>query len=116
MNFGYLGKPENKIYFHCAPAGRKIDMIRKNNYVCFEMDTDHQINKAEKDCEWGMKFSSVVGFGKIFLVEEIEEKISGMNSIMSHYGASAPFNYDEKVFSRTSILRLEISEMTGKKK
>lgn len=116
LNFGYIGSPENKIYFHCAPEGRKLDMIRKNNYVCFEMDTDHQITKGEKACEWGMKFSSVVGSGKIFTVEDNEEKKLGMNSIMSHYGAPDPYNYDEKVFSRTAILRLEIAEMTGKKK
>jgi hypothetical protein len=35
---------------------------------------------------------------------------------MSHYGAEEPFSYDEKVFSHTVILRLEITEMTGKKK
>jgi hypothetical protein len=116
MNFGYLSFPERLLYFHCAPAGKKLEMIRKNNYVCFEMDTDHQIMKGEKECEWGMKFSSVVGYGKIFIVEEKEEKLSGMNSIMSHYGAEEPFSYDEKVFSHTVILRLEITEMTGKKK
>jgi uncharacterized protein len=116
MNFGYISSPQRLLYFHCAPAGKKLEMIRKNNYVCFEMDTDHQIMKGEKECEWGMKFSSVVGYGRISAVEELEEKLAGMSSIMSHYGAEAPFSYDEKVFSHTVILRLEITEMTGKKK
>lgn len=116
MNFGYKNSPEKLLYFHCAPSGKKLDMIRRNNYVCFEMDTDHQITKGEKGCEWGMKFSSVIGFGKIFIVEDREEKTMGMNCIMSQYGGSAPFFYDEKVFSNTTILRLEIAEMTGKRK
>jgi nitroimidazol reductase NimA-like FMN-containing flavoprotein (pyridoxamine 5'-phosphate oxidase superfamily) len=116
MNFGYISSPEKALYFHCAPAGKKLDMIRRNNYVCFEMDTDHQITKGEKGCDWGMKFSSVIGSGKIFIVEDKEEKKLGMNCILEQYGGSAPFNYDERVFNSTTILRLEIAEITGKRK
>ena len=43
MNFGYINNPEQILYFHCANAGRKLEMIRKNNYACFEMDIGHQI-------------------------------------------------------------------------
>lgn len=116
LNFGYIGSPDKLLYFHCAPVGKKLDMIRKNNSVCFEMDTDHRITKGEKGCDWGMTFRSVVGFGKIFIVEDKDEKILALDSIMAHYGGSAPFEYDEKVLGRTTILRLEIAEMTGKKK
>ena len=45
MNFGYTGGENPCLYFHCAPEGRKIELIGKNNYVCFEMDTD-QIGRA----------------------------------------------------------------------
>lgn len=115
MNFGYISSP-GKLYFHCANEGKKLEMIRKNNYVCFEMDTDHLITKGEKGCDWGMKFSSVIGFGNIFIVEDKEEKMLGLNSIMSHYGGSGPYNYNENVFNSTTVLRLEIAEMSGKKK
>ena len=40
MNFGYK---DNCLYFHCAKAGKKIDVIRQNNKVCFEMDIDQTI-------------------------------------------------------------------------
>ena len=43
MNFGYVGGIEKRLYFHCANEGRKLDMIGKNNYVCFEMDSDHRL-------------------------------------------------------------------------
>ena len=43
MNFGYEKSKPSKIYFHCASDGRKLDLIRKNNNACFEMDTDHKI-------------------------------------------------------------------------
>lgn len=116
MNFGYCSGKKSYFYFHCAPEGRKIEMIRRNNHVCFEMDTDHILSKAEKDCDWGMKFSSVVGYGKISIINEKEERKRGLDCIMSHYSDHKEFSYDERVMSRTAILRLDIEEMTGKQK
>jgi len=63
-----------------------------------------------------MSFSSVVGYGIICVVNENEEKIKGMNSIMDHYDGDGDYTYDEKVFEHTTILRLDIQEITGKRK
>jgi nitroimidazol reductase NimA-like FMN-containing flavoprotein (pyridoxamine 5'-phosphate oxidase superfamily) len=115
MNFGYINDLQRRLYFHCANEGRKLDMIKQNNYVCFEMDTDHQIFKGLKGCDWGMKYSSVVGYGHLSIVTEKEAKKTGMNCIMTHYGGKAEYIYDENVLERTTILRLDIKEMTGKK-
>jgi len=115
MNFGYTSFSEKRLYFHCANAGKKLDMIRKNNYVCFEMDTDHQIYKGDKGCDWGMKFSSIVGYGNISIISEKGVKERGLNCIMSHYGGEKDFTYDEEVLERTTILQLDIKEITGKK-
>jgi hypothetical protein len=116
MNFGYINNPTKTIYFHCANEGKKLDMIRKNNHVCFEMDIDHEIIKGEKGCDWGSKFTSIVGYGLIHIVTENNDKIEALNSIMTHYGGEGEYKYDYKVVEQTTILRLEINEMTGKKK
>jgi uncharacterized protein len=116
MNFGYSGGPNPCLYFHCAPEGRKMDMIKKNNHVCFEMDTDHEIFGGEKGCDWGMKFKSVVGFGNISVLKERDTRINGLNCIMGHYSDRKSFSYDEKSLDMTMILKLEIEEMTGKVK
>jgi len=115
MNFGYTKVPDRHLFFHCASKGRKLEMLRNNNYVCFEMDTDHQIYTGINGCDWGMKFRSVVGFGTISTVTDNDLKRVALNSIMKHYGGDVEFSYDEKVFDRTTILRLDIEEMTGKK-
>jgi nitroimidazol reductase NimA-like FMN-containing flavoprotein (pyridoxamine 5'-phosphate oxidase superfamily) len=116
MNFGYTTDPQPCIYFHCAKEGKKLDMIARNNHVCFEMDTDHNIYSGKKGCDWGMKFSCVLGYGNIFIVTLKSEKISGLNCIMNHYSGKGEHQYDEKVFENTTVLRLDILEMTGKKK
>jgi nitroimidazol reductase NimA-like FMN-containing flavoprotein (pyridoxamine 5'-phosphate oxidase superfamily) len=116
MNFGYRGGDVPVLYFHCAPEGRKIEMINKNNYVCFEMDTDHEIFKGEKGCDWGMNFSSVVGYGNLFIIKDKHEKIAGLNHIMNQYGGSGTYSFDEKVLAKTTVLRLDITAMTAKRK
>jgi hypothetical protein len=115
MNFGYSGGESRCLYFHCASEGKKLDIIKRNSFVCFEMDTDHKVYAGEQGCDWGMNYSSVVGYGNIFIVTDKEIRIKGLDCIMKQYGEDKKFTYDEKVLSRTTILKLEIKEMTGKK-
>jgi len=62
--FGY--KNDN-LYFHSAGEGKKLEMLRKNKYVCFEMDIDHELVRADLPCESEMKYRSVIGFGQASL-------------------------------------------------
>jgi nitroimidazol reductase NimA-like FMN-containing flavoprotein (pyridoxamine 5'-phosphate oxidase superfamily) len=114
MNFGFSGINNMRLYFHCANEGRKLEMIKKNNYVCFEMDTDHRIVTGQQACDFGMKYSSVVGYGYISIVNEPEEKISGLDFIMSHYTGKKDFTYKNEIISKTTVLRLDVTEITGK--
>jgi nitroimidazol reductase NimA-like FMN-containing flavoprotein (pyridoxamine 5'-phosphate oxidase superfamily) len=121
MNFGYTSQPEQRLFFHCANEGRKLEMIRKNKYVCFEMDIDHEIyvrpeKNAIKGCNWGMKYTSIVGYGNISIITDKETKKTGLDSIMKHYGNENEYFYDEKVLANTTVLRLDITEITGKKR
>ena len=114
MNFGYTGGISPSIFFHCAKEGKKLDMIRKNNCVCFEIDTDHQLYSGKKSCNWGMRYKSVIGYGNVTVLTEREAKIGGLNCIMTHYGGKGEYSYNDDLFERTLILRLDITEMTGK--
>jgi uncharacterized protein len=115
LNFGFSFEKDLVIYFHCAPKGKKLEMIRRNNFVCFEMDTEHRLYTGLKACDFGMKYKSLVGYGTITIVTEYEEKIKGLNLIMDHYSAGGNYEYNPSVFERTTLLRLAVSEITGKK-
>lgn len=42
MNFGLEVQGEQVfLYFHCAMEGKKLDLLKKDNRVTFEMDCDH---------------------------------------------------------------------------
>jgi uncharacterized protein len=115
MNFGYQGGDNPRLWFHGAGEGRKIDMIKKNRYVCFELDTDHELYKGHKGCDWGMRYKSIVGYGNISIVTDITAKTEGLSFIMKHYAGDNDYTFDESSVSRTTVLMLEITEITAKK-
>jgi nitroimidazol reductase NimA-like FMN-containing flavoprotein (pyridoxamine 5'-phosphate oxidase superfamily) len=115
MNFGYTGGNERRIFFHCAPEGRKLEMIRKNNYTCFEMDFAHKVIKGRKACDFTMKYRSVIGYGYISEIDGLQEKMKGLDCIMSHYSNDKIFTYNQETLEKTTVLCLEISQITGKK-
>lgn len=116
FNFGYKQGDPDILYFHCANTGRKLDIIEKNNHVCFQMDVDHELITAKKACGFTMKFKSIVGYGKIYKIDTTAEKIEGLNCIMQQYSDRDDFTYEEKMLDKTTILRLEISEISAKQK
>jgi uncharacterized protein len=114
MNFGYSGGKEKYFFFHCAKEGRKLDMIRKNNYVCFELDTGHGLKAGKQACDFSMGYRSVVGFGNISIVVDEKEKITGLKQIMAHYTDRKDLTFRPGSISSTTVLKLNIKEMTGK--
>lgn len=112
LSFGYA---DGCLFFHSAKEGRKLNILRKNNKVCFEVDMVGEIVRGDKACDWGMKFKSVIGFGNAFIVEDVELKKAALDVIMRHYSAGS-FEYDEKKLDSTVVIKVEIESMTGKKK
>jgi nitroimidazol reductase NimA-like FMN-containing flavoprotein (pyridoxamine 5'-phosphate oxidase superfamily) len=111
LNFGFEG---NCLYFHTAREGKKIDMIRQNNTVCFELEVDCEVARAERPCDWSMKFRSVIGYGKAFLLTDAEKKRRALDVIMAHYSGQQN-EYPEHLVDRLAIIKVEIEGMTGKK-
>lgn len=110
MNYGYR---DNRIYFHCAREGRKIDILKINDRVCIEVDVDSRVMKGEQPCRWTMKYRSVIGFGRARIVHDEAEKKNALDVIMAHYGGSGG-EYDEKSLQRTSLIEVVLESITGK--
>ncbi len=83
MNYGYK---KNTLYFHCAPQGKKIDLIKQNNKVGFEIEQTHEIIKNNISCKWTTNYSSVIGNGVIGIVTDYNEKIAGLDILMQQHG------------------------------
>jgi nitroimidazol reductase NimA-like FMN-containing flavoprotein (pyridoxamine 5'-phosphate oxidase superfamily) len=108
--FGFRG---DRLFFHSAREGKKIDILKENPKVCFEVDLDFQVLQADVPCESSSRYRSVVGFGTAHLLEDAEEKRKALNAIMEHY-AERPFEYAEAEVENVAIIEVEIESLTGK--
>jgi len=112
VNFGYHN---STFYFHCANEGKKLDMIRLNSKVAFELEGKVELIKGDIPCKFTMAYESVMGSGTASIVEETQEKIVGLNHIMNQYSDEVTLKYKKNMVDRIVIVKIEVDEMTGKK-
>ena len=110
MNFGYK---DECLFFHSAKQGRKIDVIKKNPHVCFEVDHLIKFKKAKMACDWGIEYKSVIGSGRAVFLEDSKGKRAALHIIMSQYSDRA-FDYSDEMLEKTAVIKLVINHMTGK--
>ncbi|PLX81247.1 MAG: pyridoxamine 5'-phosphate oxidase family protein [Desulfuromonas sp.] len=111
MNFGYKDKT---LYFHSAKAGKKVDLLKANPEVCFELDIDFGLVKKEKEgCSWSARYRSVIGYGRAEMIERLEQKREALDILMAHYSDES-FNYPFASIEKTLLFKVEIESVTGK--
>lgn len=110
LNFYY---EDGKIYFHGAKEGHKIDVIRENPKVSFNVYTHGVPSQIKR----GLDVESVTVFGTIREMESNEEAVSFLRKAGLKYFPDDP-EYIEKEVNSTraavQMLELTIDHMTGK--
>lgn len=114
MNYGYIMENDKlTIYLHGAPRGKKIDLMRKNPKVFFEMDCDITPFEGDVACKYGITYSSIMGKGTATIIDDIEEKKEGLTILMKTQ-TDKDFTFDEKMVKIVSVIRIDVSEYTAK--
>jgi nitroimidazol reductase NimA-like FMN-containing flavoprotein (pyridoxamine 5'-phosphate oxidase superfamily) len=114
LNYGY-DQQRNCLYFHCALKGLKLDFIQANPHVCATVIEDRGYKMGECD----HAYRSVVFWGTMHAVEDLQEKKRAIDVMLNHL-EDDPERIREKslksdeVYQEVGILRLDIDEMTGK--
>lgn len=111
LNYVYLNQ---KIYFHAAPIGHKVDALKKHNKVSFAVvDEDTIVSEL-----YTSNFRSAIVFGKIRFIQSDEtEWFDGLYAITQKYSFSqAEQEKLEKMKGapKTLVLALDIEHMSGK--
>ena len=109
VNFGY---EKNAIYFHSALEGRKIELIKRNDKVCFEVEADVGIEKNDKS-ECSVKYRSVIGMGRARILESAEERVRGLKAIMRQC-AGGEYSFVEEKLNSVLVVEIKIENITGK--
>lgn len=116
MNYGYTMEDGKLVlYLHSALRGKKLDMIRRNCKVFFEMDCDLDPFEGEKPCQYGLAYSSVMGRGIATIVEDVEEKKKAMSVLMKTQ-TGKDFSFEDRLVSIVSVIRIDVLEYTAKKR
>lgn len=108
--FGYDGRC---LYFHAAPEGRKLDLIRRNPNVCVEFDAVDGLVPAATACGWTIRYRSVMGTGTADLLDDAAARRAALALIMAQY-APGTFAFPEASVARTAIIRVTLTSLTGK--
>ncbi len=111
VNFAYS---EGVIYVHSAHSGKKMDILKQNNRVSFEIEYYTEIIEGERPCDWTVKYRSVMGKGSVEIENDTEAKKAGLDLIMRKYGAKGELVYDESVLARMTLLKLTVESVAGK--
>ena len=113
VNFVY---DKDKIYFHSAHEGRKIENIKYNQQVCFEIDEIISIIPGRRmPCGSTTEYKSIIIFGEIQIVTDIEEKTFALNKLIEKYAPQSPkLSSSSGAIARTNGLVIGIKEMTAK--
>ena len=105
----------NKIYFHSAKTGHKLDAIRNNDKVSFCVVDRHEVIAEE----FTTYFSSAIAFGRIRIVEDNDDpdKLRGLELLADKYSSMASPERRAKELSRLNALVvpvMTIEHLTGK--
>ncbi len=112
FNFGY---EDETIYLHSAPIGKKIDVMKNNPNVCVSFSTDHKLFHRHETvaCSYGMRYKSVLAFGKIVFIEDFDEKVKVLNIIMRKY-VGQDFTYNPPAVNNVSVYKVVIDKIETK--
>ena len=112
INF-YYDEELNKIFFHGAGEGHKIDAIKRNNKVSFCTWN----NGEQVEGKWYYMVLSVIAFGKIRIVEDGEYKVSQLRKMAQKYYPTkeeVEFELNRDLY-RVTLLELDVEHISGKR-
>ncbi len=120
LNFAATYSPDGnfRFYIHCAAEGRKISLIQKNNKVGFETDIHYGTINADSDipCKMSTSYESVIGYGRLTIVRDEEEKRNGLALIVKSLSTSNNLQqFSEASFENVLVLRLDVLSVSAKK-
>lgn len=121
MNFVYFN---NAIYMHSHPFGEKLDNMRRNPHVGFEVDQHvcflpsyyfHPTDASQADT----LYISVVVKGKAEFIHDTEEKARALNALMEKYqkeGGYERLTPEMPVVREVAVIKVIPDDMRGKYK
>jgi nitroimidazol reductase NimA-like FMN-containing flavoprotein (pyridoxamine 5'-phosphate oxidase superfamily) len=110
-----IARDNDNVYFHCGPEGLKVDSLKANPEICMTCvgDTQRATDKFTTE------FESAILRGRAEEVIDTNEKVHALKIICQRHTPANMDAFDEaiaKSLFRTSVWKVAIREITGKRK
>ena len=118
MNFGYTWDDDGlTLYFHSGLQGKKMDALKKDPRICFEMDIQKGLTSGgDNACRYSYAFSSIVGEGSVVFAQNNDEKRAGFEHIMLHQTGKSGWTYGDAHLSVTEVFWVKADSFEASRK
>ena len=115
LNFGF-SEDNGRFTFYCHSAreGRKLDLLRRDPRVGFEMDCRGKLDAADHPCGYRYFYASVIGTGTVEFPEGAE-KLAALSALMRHMAGREDV-FTEEQASRVTVLAVRVESFSAKSK
>jgi len=113
FNFGYK---DNRLFIHSGPEGKKLKIWEKDSRVCISFSSDYKLNIRHENvaCSYSMRYRSVLIYGNVVPISDLEEKAKALNVIMEKYSGQADFTYNKPALVNVKVFEISIQKLEGR--
>jgi nitroimidazol reductase NimA-like FMN-containing flavoprotein (pyridoxamine 5'-phosphate oxidase superfamily) len=102
------------LVLHSARQGRKLEILRRNPAVCFEVEEGVSLAHAPTACDFNWRFRTVIGHGQATFVEDLPERGRLLGLFVPRYGAP-PGALPAHEVAATCVIKVRVDQLTGKR-
>ena len=119
LDFGYdsNGQSLGAVYFHCARAGRKLDLIERDPRVSLLfVAADHAVideGDGSLACTLNTDYRSVMALGEARIIDEGAEKSAAIRVVLRQHGCEHRPVTPENL-AKTLLVRIDLTSALGK--
>ena len=117
LSYGYKICDDKRLelYFHSALTGKKLDILKKNNQVCFEIAYEGEPIITDNPCNSGYYFASIIGYGEVVFIDDVDNKCEALSILFKHQsGKDVVFTAAQT--GNICVYKINSSCFTGKRK
>ena len=120
LNFGYeLTDGTLTLYFHGALEGKKIDALKRDPAVYFQMHCGGApiVGSVDNPCAFGWKYKSVAGSGIARFIDAPQAKAHALDRIIAHtFKSDRTYDFPQNALSKTCVFAVDCTDFTAKQR
>ena len=114
----WYSKEDHEIYFHSNAVGRMRFNAENNPETCFECYRSGRLLPSNLALEVSFQYECVIAFGRIRVIEDIDEKRDVLNELLQKYFGEMRSGEDYRPITnnelkRTSVYGIKIESWSG---